>query len=572
MPFARDSDVAKMWGHINDAAVAPSAVVPGLPPELDEVVLRAMAKDSAERYPSAGDLGRAALAAGGGQGAGRARADGRARRGVAGGGRARADDRSQAGDAGRRHSGRPGRAGDASGTDRAPGAATAPGADPTSLLLRRPPRSRRHHRLAARPAEAAGADSSPASPWSAVVLVLGVAAAVLAATGAFSSDTPPRPETTPSQASNTDTGPVDTNPPSTDTGPTRVSGAEARTLLRTYETAYTDHDPPALRRLFAPTFTRKNGNAPTKSLDAALAEYSQQFNQFPNSVYHLNILDVKPGSDDASASATYTIDNAGASPSDGLDRLPHEPRGPAAEDRRDRDPGGLMARLLLEIVEGPGAGRQLPLERPVVVGRDAAADVVLDDERVSRQHARITPQAGGAVVEDLDSRNGTFVNREEIHSPVTALPGDDVLLGTTVLELRTDAELATRPSVVRPVPPALAAPQREPTYVASPQPQGQQLLGRYSDTRVKAQARLAPAGHRRPRALRGAHLPGHEVDEQGDRGQRDRHEGQDGGAHEQRRRALAVAAAHGGHGEGLARRVRGAARAPRPSAGRRARR
>ena len=151
-----------------------------------------------------------------------------------------------------------------------------------------------------------------------------------------------------------------------------------------------------------------------------------------------------------------------------------------------------MARLLLEIVEGPGAGRQLPLERPVVVGRDAAADVVLDDERVSRQHARITPQAGGAVVEDLDSRNGTFVNREEIHSPVTALPGDDVLLGTTVLELRTDAELATRPSVVRPVPPALAAPQREPTYVASPQPEGQQLLGRYSDTRVKAQARLAP--------------------------------------------------------------------------------
>lgn len=151
-----------------------------------------------------------------------------------------------------------------------------------------------------------------------------------------------------------------------------------------------------------------------------------------------------------------------------------------------------MARLLLEIVEGPGAGRQLPLERPVVVGRDAAADVVLDDERVSRQHARITPQAGGAVVEDLDSRNGTFVNREEIHSPVTALPGDDVLLGTTVLELRTDAELATRPSVVRPVPPALAVPQREPTYVAPPQPQGQQLLGRYSDTRVKAQARLAP--------------------------------------------------------------------------------
>src|SRR3954451_7806628 len=151
-----------------------------------------------------------------------------------------------------------------------------------------------------------------------------------------------------------------------------------------------------------------------------------------------------------------------------------------------------MPRMLLEIVEGPGAGRQVPLDGPVVVGRDADVDVVLDDHRVSRRHARIAPTEGGALVEDLDSRNGTFVNREQIHSPVTARPGDDVLLGTTVLELRTDAELATRPSVVRPVPPALAAPHREPTYVRPPPADGQQRLERYMDRRVKAQARLAP--------------------------------------------------------------------------------
>jgi pSer/pThr/pTyr-binding forkhead associated (FHA) protein len=155
-----------------------------------------------------------------------------------------------------------------------------------------------------------------------------------------------------------------------------------------------------------------------------------------------------------------------------------------------------MPRLLLEIVEGPGAGRQVPLDRPVVLGRDAAADVVLDDARVSRRHARITPGEGAAVVEDLDSRNGTFVNREEIHAPVSARPGQHVLLGTTVLELRTDAELATRPSVVRPVPPALAAPQREPTYVApvstAARSSGEARLDRYLDRRTKAQARLAP--------------------------------------------------------------------------------
>jgi pSer/pThr/pTyr-binding forkhead associated (FHA) protein len=152
-----------------------------------------------------------------------------------------------------------------------------------------------------------------------------------------------------------------------------------------------------------------------------------------------------------------------------------------------------MPRLLLEIVEGPGAGRQLPVDRAVIVGRDAEADLILDDPRVSRQHARITPTPEGALVEDLDSRNGTFVNRNEIHSPVPARPGDDVLIGTTVLELRTDAELATRPSVVRPVPPPLAVTERNPTYVAPPaSAEADEFMARYGDKRTKAQARLAP--------------------------------------------------------------------------------
>jgi serine/threonine protein kinase len=63
VPFDRDSDVAKMWGHINDPPTKPSTVVPGIAPELDAVVLRAMAKDPDDRFQSAGDLGRAALAA-----------------------------------------------------------------------------------------------------------------------------------------------------------------------------------------------------------------------------------------------------------------------------------------------------------------------------------------------------------------------------------------------------------------------------------------------------------------------------------------------------------------------------
>ena len=306
VPFERDSDVAKMWGHINDAPPAPSTVVPGLTPELDAVVLRAMAKDPADRFQSAGDLGRAAYAAARGR-------------------RPDAPERMVAVGAAAPEGGPPAPTlptpqeapGDAATTPARTAPLDAPPPPPPQQPSPRAPMPPPQQPApAARPAKKGRGGLVGVLAVVGVVLLLGIVAGVLAATGAFSSGS----STTSAKTDVGGLGPpstVDTNPPSTDSGPTRVSSAEARTLLRTYETAYTDHDTAGLRRLFAPTFTRKNGNAPTKSLDAALAEYRQQFNQFPNSVYHLNILDVKPGSDDASASATYTIDNAGASPSEG---------------------------------------------------------------------------------------------------------------------------------------------------------------------------------------------------------------------------------------------------------------
>jgi serine/threonine protein kinase len=63
VPYTRESDVAKLYAHLNDPVPAPSTARPGLPPALDAVVTRAMAKDPDDRFPSAGDLGRAATAA-----------------------------------------------------------------------------------------------------------------------------------------------------------------------------------------------------------------------------------------------------------------------------------------------------------------------------------------------------------------------------------------------------------------------------------------------------------------------------------------------------------------------------
>jgi len=63
VPYPRDSHMAKMWAHVNEEP--PSSLAPGTPHGnvWKTVIERGMAKEPAERYPSAGDLGRAALAA-----------------------------------------------------------------------------------------------------------------------------------------------------------------------------------------------------------------------------------------------------------------------------------------------------------------------------------------------------------------------------------------------------------------------------------------------------------------------------------------------------------------------------
>lgn len=65
-PFHRQSAMATISAHLEDAIPRPSAYA-ALPDELDEVVVRALAKDPAHRFQSAGDLGRAAVAAAAGR-------------------------------------------------------------------------------------------------------------------------------------------------------------------------------------------------------------------------------------------------------------------------------------------------------------------------------------------------------------------------------------------------------------------------------------------------------------------------------------------------------------------------
>src|SRR3954470_10351685 len=135
-----------------------------------------------------------------------------------------------------------------------------------------------------------------------------------------------------------------------------------------------------------------------------------------------------------------------------------------------------MAELVVVIVEGPGAGREFALAGSVVAGRDPSAPIPLDDPEASRQHASITAQEGGAVVEDLGSTNGTFVGELRITEAHTLQPGDRIRIGTTVIELREGVAAAPPPPPPAAPPPAPgpesagapAAPEQPPAVPAPP--------------------------------------------------------------------------------------------------------
>src|SRR3954447_22636978 len=103
--------------------------------------------------------------------------------------------------------------------------------------------------------------------------------------------------------------------------------------------------------------------------------------------------------------------------------------------------------LVLEIVEGAGDGRQFRVDAPLDIGREPGPGIALEsDTQVSRRHARVTPERDRAVIQDLGSTNGTFVNDQVVHGPRFVAPGDRIRVGLTVFELRTAADVAERPS------------------------------------------------------------------------------------------------------------------------------
>jgi diguanylate cyclase (GGDEF)-like protein len=89
------------------------------------------------------------------------------------------------------------------------------------------------------------------------------------------------------------------------------------------------------------------------------------------------------------------------------------------------------------VIYGPELGKRLPLGKASFgIGRSAKNDLFLDQESISRQHARITFDGERHWVHDLNSTNGTYVN-DKLVQETELSDGDQVRIGRSILKFMT---------------------------------------------------------------------------------------------------------------------------------------
>ncbi|HEU5391580.1 MAG TPA: FHA domain-containing protein [Streptosporangiaceae bacterium] len=118
----------------------------------------------------------------------------------------------------------------------------------------------------------------------------------------------------------------------------------------------------------------------------------------------------------------------------GKARQAQAPR-PGRPSRAPR-PGRGSPRILV-VTAGALKGTSIDLaQQQITLGRANDATLVLNDDYASSRHARIFPQDGQWIVEDLGSTNGTYLDRQKVTRPLPVPLGVPIRIGKTVLELR----------------------------------------------------------------------------------------------------------------------------------------
>lgn len=98
----------------------------------------------------------------------------------------------------------------------------------------------------------------------------------------------------------------------------------------------------------------------------------------------------------------------------------------------------------LVVMYGPDLGRRMPLERATfTIGRSSQSDLCIDQESVSRNHARIVYRDGAHCLEDRGSTNGTHINDVAVTTPLTLAHGMQIKVGSSILKFIAGDHLET---------------------------------------------------------------------------------------------------------------------------------
>jgi DNA-binding winged helix-turn-helix (wHTH) protein len=89
-------------------------------------------------------------------------------------------------------------------------------------------------------------------------------------------------------------------------------------------------------------------------------------------------------------------------------------------------------------------GRALVPDGEHVLGREPELELFFDAATVSRRHARLVVRGADATLEDLGSKNGTFVGDRRVEAPVPLADGDRIRLGSFVITFRRERSEATK--------------------------------------------------------------------------------------------------------------------------------
>ncbi|HSL43529.1 MAG TPA: FHA domain-containing protein [Anaerolineales bacterium] len=91
--------------------------------------------------------------------------------------------------------------------------------------------------------------------------------------------------------------------------------------------------------------------------------------------------------------------------------------------------------LSIQIEQGNTSVKQFS-QSEIIIGRDPNCDLSLIDEALSAHHARLAHHHGQWWLEDLNSTNGTFLNRELLTTAAVVIAGDKFKCGNTIFSIQ----------------------------------------------------------------------------------------------------------------------------------------